>query len=642
MIRSLKTRLAALAAAVVIAALGVATPARADDAPPAGGPVLSLTDLGTIAPPALYGDRGTASLTIPVPPGLIPQTLNATVELPINVRSGSLTVAQDNRTISRTPLSAVDQTPISIPLAGAEIIDNAMTITVRTYLLPIEGYCLDPTNPLRLINASVAFTGAEKAPATIADFLPPVLHRLTIAIPAEPSRAESDAAVKLSAAVVARYGAQPSIVVVAPLEAPAAPTGPFERQIVVQRGSAAGLSLQPSAGPIPRLRISGSDNELTNQVRLLSSDISRLALSSAAIAGPLKDSPQLPGVVTTLSALGQPVVSAVALAPQVAIGLDQTRLGRSAHDVRVHLMGSYTPIPGGLSARLVAIVGDETIDHWPIDSTGAIDRWVDVPDRLLQRFTTLRVSLNIAGNTGRCGEFQPLTLTIDGDSVVQSDPAVPPVPGGFQSVPQALMPRVEIGIGADAFADTGRAVAIVVGLQRMSALPLYPDVTDIQKAIDSRMPAILVAADGWDHPEIPLPLSAAQDKLTLKSVGDTGVPARITLDPALRYGSLQASFHGGRSLLVATSNSAPGQLDELLRWLAADSRRWSGLDGVALVAAAGRQPVAVRPQAGVSDTGAAPADGPTVWWVAAGIVAATVIGYGVIVTQSRRATTSGG
>jgi hypothetical protein len=600
--------------------------------------------MGTIAPLSFYGNQGTAALTIPVPPGLVPAALNATVELPVNVGSGTLTVTQDDRTIARVPLSAVDQAPISIPLAGAEIIDNAMTVTLRTYLVPLEGYCLDPTNPLRLTNGAVAFAGGEAPPISVSDFLPPVLRKLTIAIPGKPSRTESDAAVRLSAAIVARYARQSTTVTVVSLAAPLPPAAPFERKIVIQQGQEAGLTLLPGDGPIPRLRISGLENELTNQARLLSADVSRLAMSSKAVVGPLKDAPQLPGNVTTLRSLGQPVVSAVALAPQVSIGLDQTRMGRSAHDVRVHLVGSYTPIPNSISARLVAVVGGETIDRWPSDNTGLIDRWVSVPDRLLERYTTLGVSLDIAGNTGRCGEFQPLTLTIDGDSVVSSEPAVPPVPGGFQSLPQALMPQVHIGIGADVFADTVRAAAIVVGLQRMSALPLDTIVTDVQTAMGSRGPAIIVAADGWDHPEITLPLTSTKGAMTIEGIDSGAVdnnradekPITLTLDPELRYGSLQSFFDGRRSLLVATSNAAPGQLDELLRWLAADARRWPRLEGVALVSAPGRAPVTIRPQAGIAEATATSGGSSAAGWVAGGIAAVALLGSAFIFWRRSR------
>lgn len=187
-----------------------------DDRPAAGATAFSLTDMGTPTPLTFYGDQGTAELTFPVPRGLAPQTLNATVELPVNVRSGTLSVMQQERTIARIPLPTTDLAPIVIPLAGVAIADNSVTVTLRTYLVPVEGYCLDPTNPLRLTNAAVTFGGDEQPPATVAEFLPPILRKLTIAIPPKPERAESDAAVRLAAAVTARYGQQPTRIVVVP------------------------------------------------------------------------------------------------------------------------------------------------------------------------------------------------------------------------------------------------------------------------------------------------------------------------------------------------------------------------------------------------------------------------------------------
>lgn len=635
----------AVAAAVLATAMWMAPAAHAAPEGPgalSNSPTIGLADMGTSAPLAFYGDQGTATLTFPVPQGLIPVALNAIVELPINVRSGTLTVTQDERTIARVPIPPADQAPIVIPLPGVDIVDNSVTVTLRTYLVPIEGYCLDPTNPLRLVNGTVTFDGVEAPPTTVADFLPPVLRKLTIAIPPKPTKVESEAAVRMAAAAVARYGTQTTTVVVTALGAQdAVPTLPFEREIVIQEGPDPGLSLQGGAGPIPSLRIAGPANELTNQTRLLSSDISRLALSSKAVAGPLRIAAQLPGNVTTLRELGQDGVTAVALAPQVTVGLDQTRLGRSAHNIRVHLMGSYTPIPNSISARLIAIVGTETVDRWPTDNSGTIDRWIDVPDRLLQRYTNLGIALNISGNTGRCGEFQPLTLTIDGDSVVQSSPANPPVPGGFQSLPQALMPRVQIGIGSDIFADTVRATAIIVGLQRLSALPIDVAVTDAQAALDSRLPAIVIATDGWNHSGITLPITPGGGRLSLEGIDNGGEPTTLTLDPAIRFGSLQTLFDGQRTLLVATSNGAPDQLDELLRWLSSDPRRWTRLDGTAIVATPGHGPVTLRPQAGLV-TSPAPDDRKSWAWVlGGGIVAAAVLGTGAILLRSRRGESGG-
>lgn len=620
--------------------------ARSQPADPAGvsiAPTLPLQQLGARPDLAFYGIQGTETVNIPVPPGLEPVALNAITQLPVNVRSATLTVMQDDRTIARVDVPPGPPAPIVIPLAGARIVDSAVSVMKRTYLLPVEGYCLDPTNPLRLSDASVTFAGVEQLPTAVADFLPPVLRALTIYVDREPSQAESDAVVRLATAVAAHYGTQyPDVSVLALADgqtAPPEPSAPLQRHIVVREGPDAGVSLMGTGG-VPALLIAGPPDQLANQSRLLSSDVNRLALSSKAVVGPLSSTPQLPGDQTTLRRLGQPGVNATALSPQVGIGLDQTRFGRSAKGIRVHLRGSYTPLPQPIGGQLVASIGGETIDRWPADATGSVDRWVDVPDRLLARYTTLGLRLDISGNTGRCGEFQPLTLTVDGDSPVLSSPAKPPVPGGFQSLPQSLMPRVSIGIG-NGFDDVRRAVAVMVGLQRLSALPMDTVVMPLAEAVSGNGPAVLVSAGGWTDERVRLPVAPGADgRLTVERAGAPGETTTLTLDPAMAFGSLQSVYDGTRSLLVATSNNAPEQLDALLGWLGQDAKRWADLDGTALIQAPGRPPV-VYGSAAAPDNDVAEAGQPTrpPWWVwmavaVAGLLAVTAVG--VILLRTRR------
>ncbi|MGV7852620.1 hypothetical protein PJM29_31100, partial [Mycobacterium kansasii] len=83
--------------------------------------------------------------------------------------------------------------------------------------------------------------------------------------------------------------------------------------------------------------------------------------------------------------------------------------------------------------------------------------------------------------------------------------------------------------------------------------------------------------------------------ITINALQSDGKPTTLALDPTVRFASLQTVFNRGRSMLVATSNGASGQLDELLRWLDGDSSRWPSIKGVALVSIPGEDPVTVNP-----------------------------------------------
>lgn len=614
---------------------------------------LSLVDVGSAATLEFWGLTSNQQLTVPVLHGLTPAALNATVELPINLRSGLITVTQGERTLARLNLPSTDQSTIAIPLTGAEVTDNSLTVTVHAYLVPVDGYCLYQESPLRLTNGTVSYSGVELPPTTVAHFLPPVLRKLSIYLPQSPSTAESDTAIQLATSTAAHYGKQAPDITVIPLpegqNSPPGPPQPLERQVVVKEGPDNGLSLQGSSG-VPWLLISGPLNRTDeSDTAILFSDMSDLALSSKASMESPKPKVQLPGDTATLRELGQPFANSTSLQPRVSVGVDQTRFGRSIHSVRVHLQGSYTPTSNNIVGQIAVMIGPETIDHWPTDGHGTVDRWVDVPDRLLQRYTNLELVLDVASNVGHCGDFytagpgnQLLTLNINGDSTVESSPAAPPVPDGFQSVPQTLMPRVQVGIAERSFIDTVRALDIMIGLQRISSTPIDTTVTSVKQAIDSSNPALLISADGWNQSEVVLPVAAGPSgPITVNAVGPGDKPAKLTLDPVLRFASLQTVFNKGRSLLVATSNGAPGQLDELIRWLKSDNNKhWQRLRGVAVVSVPGHDPVTVDHPPLAAGASAAGSGGHSdldwLWWFGAGWVAVAIVGAGVILWRVRR------
>ncbi len=651
---SFAKRTAALAAVVAMLLAGGTPGAYADpntDAGAGGAPIdaptLSLGDLGQGQTLSFDGaaDTTSATLSFPVPQGLAPLALNAVLQLPVTLRSGNLVVTQNDRTISRIDLPLTDQSPVVVPLAGAEVSGNYLTATFTITAIPLDKYCWDPLHPVRLTYSSITFGGTEAIPTTVSAFVPPVLRKLTIAVPPRPSQAESNAAVQLAAAMVTKFGGQNPDVAVVPLPDGAtalpAPSAPLERQVVIKEGPNKGLSLQGSG--VPSLVVSGQGDELTNQARLLADDSLRYALSPRAVAGPLPYRLRLAGNTTTLAQVGQSDLQSVGMWPSVGITLDQARFGHPLHAVRLHVIGSYTPLSNVMGGEVRISVAGQTLDRWPVENTGVIDRWVEIPDKLLGRSTTVEVSINSTGFQGGCGEYLGIHLRIDGSTTVAVSPANPPLPAGFRSLPQTLMPRVKIGFGdKDTFLDTVRAIQIVVGLQRFSPVPLTTSVTGLQDAIASPDPAVLVAADGWSDKNIALPISSDNGRIDIQAQSPEGNPLTLTLDPAIQYGSLQTVFDGKRTLLIATSNGVPAQLDELLGWLSGGAGRWSGLDGRAIISVPGQAPVTVpnEPSEVTAPQADAAGDSSTrswAWWVAGGVVAVAALGALAILLSSRKA-----
>ncbi|MBY0441852.1 MAG: hypothetical protein K2Q25_06910 [Mycobacteriaceae bacterium] len=607
-------------------------------------PTLSLSDLGSSNTIWFDSRRDITSnsLSFPVPQGLTPATYNATLEIPVNLRFGSITVTQENRTISRLELPAKDQTPMVIPLTGAKIVGNYVTVILTITALPIDGYCWDPLAPIRFVDGSITFAGTEIAPTTIADFLPPVLRKLIIALPPDPSQPESNAAIQLAAAMTKRYSGQHLDVAVIALPdrttTSLGPALPLERQIMIKQGPEKGLSLQGDTG-VPTLLVSGQDNDLTNQTRLLADESLRIALSPRAVAGPLPEIEKLAEDTTTLKQLKQSGLNSEALWPEVGIFLDQTRFGHTLAGVRVHLIGSHTPLPPTLGGEVTAVVDGNTVGRWPVEPSGTIDHWVDIPDRLVKRSTSLRVSVHTAGQIGHCGDYLPITLTIDDSTQVQANRANPSVLPGFPSLPQTLLPHVQIGIGTNTFNDTVRAVQIVVGLQQLSGVPLQTTVTSLKQAIDSHDPAIIIAADGWPVQAITLPFNADQGQLTVSGLDTAGKPITLTLDSTVHFGSLQTVFDGQRTMLIATSDGAAAQLDELLRWLSAEPGRWFGLNGQWVISVAGNDPISIANPPNLPAQPQAASGGSNntwIWWVAGGWMAIAAAGGLLLFWRARR------
>ena len=614
------------------------TAAPADDTAAATSDTgtLDLRLLGSASSFTLPGQQSTYPITLPVPDGTTPAALRGQVTVPPWVTGGDLDVWQGDRMLSRIALTRAPNTPFTLPLDGITVdrSGRAAGLTLRSYLRT-DGFCaVDPDEGLTITGAGVTYAGTETPPASVAAFLGPILRTLTLYVPAEPTRDEGAAAVTLSAAVVARYGTAPVAVRTVALPSGASgPEGrpaPFERRIVVDSDAPEGLALGPGGR---YLTLGGDGAALLTQAQLLTSDLSAIALSSTAIAGTLRPAPQLPRDVQTLADIGVPAttVSTTSVWPSVRIGINQALLGRPSKNIRVQITGSHTPVESG---RISVRAGDRVIDAWDAEPGGGINHWVAVPDDVLARYTELRVTLETGGANTECGTQHRAALTVSGSGEISAERADPPIPAGFQSLPQALMPRTQLAWTRGDVADVRRAVSIVAGLQRLSTIPLGIDVVDPDALLGSRQPGILIAADGEGTGALPLPFTS--DGGTLTVTGPDGEQSLRT-DPAVRSGSLQVARGSGRTVLVATSSGAPALLDEALTWLDADPDRWATVSGGALIQTADAAPVFLPAASAPQESGGSGVLGTALAWTA-GIAALIALAIGLTLLVRRRRT----
>ncbi|OZC62837.1 hypothetical protein CH267_00335 [Rhodococcus sp. 06-621-2] len=561
-------------------------------------------DLGLGGSLPIDAANGRLQITVPVPAGTAPAALNAVLTVPAWVDRGWIDVTSGQRPLTRIIVPGDVQTlPVTIALDMAQVSGGALVLDVASTMIPDTGYCPDPrTDPVRFLDAVVDYAGTPAVPQAISEFLPPVLRQLTVFVPAEPTDDVLAAALTLTTSVIEYYGAQNPRVVLRPdTDVQGAPSdGPFERSVVLSENTDPSAELIYPLDPAPpRLFVTGSGSALLDQTRLITSPLADLAVATKALAGSSAPPAVLASDTATLDSMG---VGTVTGSPTARIPIDQTRLGRSASTLTVHLTGTYTPGQGSVTAA----VGDTIVDVWPAEDTGILDRRIQIPDTYLSRITALDITVEHPGSgTAGCRTQSLSAVTVDGASIIESGPSSAPTPLGFGSLPQALMPQVNLAVSDDTLATAARAVSILGGLQRLSSRPLSPRVTSVDDAIAGSDPAIVVAPDGTLPDTLTLPLaSAGSTTLTVTAsdhvpdaddgAGTASVPAELTLDAAVPHGSLQvAATSAGAPLLVASSNGAPEQLDSVLGWLDENSSRWFSLTGDILLSTPDRAPVAL-------------------------------------------------
>jgi hypothetical protein len=540
----------------------------------------------------LFADAKTAALSFRIPSGMTPVSFVAKVDVAAPLRFSALTVSQGPRVLARQALPTGQEAELDIPLPGVEAFGGWTTLTFELMATPVEDSC---STTVRLDSAAITFSGTDRRPTAVADFLPSVLRRVTIGLPGEPTAAESDAAVQLAAVLARRYGGQsPDIVLERmpgdrrrPADLSPSPAPLLERRIVLLEGREKGLALQGDV-----LIISGPPGELTGQARLLADETLRFAQSPKVDVEQLAADQIFAPPNVTLAQLG---VSVPGRGTQARFTVDQTLFGRPLSGIELRLQGSHTPLPRDVGGEVVVEADSTVIDRWQAQESGVIDRRIRLPRSVIERAMEIKVTVAASSQTNirGCDSALIADLRLSPATTIATTQTGPPIPEGFQSLPQGLMPVVKIGLNSTTLADTVRAARIAVGLQRSSGVPLITSVTTLRQAVDSNESAVLVAPNGLSEASIGLPFRVDQTQVTVQPNSADEETRTLTLNPAAGFGSLQTVFDGRRSLLVATSNGMPDRLDALLDWLDAERGRWSGLEGRALITVPDSDPVTI-------------------------------------------------
>lgn len=542
-------------------------------------PVLGLGSSYTFA-----GSGSAVDLSVPIPTGHTPKVLRAKLVVPTNFGEGTLTLESGDVFVAAFTLpknsSKQQIVPLELPLSSAVMSDGFEKLTLRLDQGnsggALRSQTCSTTLPLRMINPSIVFTGETVPPKTIADFFPPLLREVVLYVPDRPSLAVQTATTAIAADLVAAYGPVPVAVSVRRSGDVAPPTSDgLRRAVAIQEGGTKGLSVSddPSVGPL--LVVRGTSATLPVQASLLGSKISKIVQSAqASVVRPISG-PQAGQASQTFSQLGLSGGLTFAGVQTLGLPIDSTLLGGAASSLRIHLEARYSPVESDAVSSVSAGVNGVVLATRKLGSSGHLKFDLTVPKELMGRSTGLELTVSYFPRGFICsGIFRTMTFTVDPRSVVKPEFVLGGV-GGFQSLPQALMPTFQLALESRSVRRLAEAVAVIRRVQSVSRVPVRPSAVTLKTALSSGQPALIVAASRKLGALDP-PLAYRKNRTFTV---DSGKQGAFTMGSDV--GSLQVfdDTPRARTVVLATATGSFRELDQIFSWLGRDSKKWQELSG---------------------------------------------------------------
>jgi hypothetical protein len=568
---------------------------------------VTLDDLGLEPNVRLTGQIAQRDLFLPVPAGLTALELRAGALLSPDVTSGYLEVRSGNRELGVFELTP-NTDELVIPLEDAPVQGGQIALSLLARLRSQDDICT--TNLigawLLLESPVLSLAGDTQSSLTVGDFLPSILTELTLVVPAEPSAAEAEAALRTASAIATRYGAQqPTVNVVTSTTDAESPT-PFMRTIVIAEGEAAGMTVDAS-GAVPVLTLGGSGDALVNSSMVLASRASGLVSAPSTAVLNITAPQQMTGERFTLAQLNQTNLQVTGIGRiELPITLSQSQFGGPVRSLSLRLEGAHTPVLATERGILSILVNGVLVDAMALGGSGSFSTTVDIPASVLQRDNTVIAQFDYVSQGGNCTiGYGGFTGQISGGSVVTIQRGQG-LAAGFHRLPQVLASGFSVAFDPLTADSLASAVALVDELQRVSDVPLSPDVVTWDEAVAASGPVVLVTSSATNVDNLTPPLMTAP----LRVVGDNGAEL-LRLDAETNFAALQAFEQNGRDVLLAQTTEDPASLTALLN---SGADGWYDLQGDVIVAADGATPFSLRLRGG--EMVAVPDEAPEPsWWV---------------------------
>lgn len=567
-----------------------------------------LASLGAPEPLVLAGPIAEQPLSVPVPRGLRPVRLFARARVSPEAIGSVLAIAQDERTIQWIRLT-LSEMRLAIPLEEARVRGDRLILSWRLQASELSTDCAAPEQlRVELDRMEVDMEGELEPPERVAEFWPPVLRVLHLQLPDPPSLEEATAALRLAALGARLAEGGPLTITVRPASVSFhPPEDPWARGVRLASGPIPQLALRlPEGSRMPLLEITGPPSSLSASVEALAAYLKGMQASEVSA---LEGSFSLPsgGNQVTLAALGYPQIQMSGSGPMEArIFFAQADLGGPTRGIHLRLAGRISPIPLGGQAQLLVLLNGGLIYGEPL-AGGSFDRWIALPDGLLQRDNTLTLRIVYTPPGGECRVgVHPLTVFIEGASYFQFQRGTH-LPSGFERLPQGLLPAFTVGLDPLNLETMEAAAQLIAALQRTTRTALVPQVRSWEETLTTPGPLLLIALD----PEKVLPLRPPLDPRPFRVI-DVDGRERFRMEIGQSFAVLQAFTDGEREILLLTRRGGRPDLRGLGQALD-PALGWYGLSGDVWIWPDGALPIAMRLRGGGLHVAPLPPS-PTIEW----------------------------